>query len=77
MVEAPDGGEIWEVVADRWHVGLVDLVGGAGLLGQVEGRAAAGVSAWIGAQTQQGDQNRRRSSLRERVVSQVSPNPDR
>jgi hypothetical protein len=26
---------------------------------------------------QQGDQNRRRSSLRERVVSQVSPNPDR
>jgi hypothetical protein len=22
LVEAPDGGEIWEVVADRWHVGL-------------------------------------------------------
>jgi hypothetical protein len=46
LVEAPDGGEIWEVVADRWHVGLVDLVGGAGLLGQVEGRTAASVSAW-------------------------------
>ena len=30
LVEAPDGGEICEVVADRWHVGLVDLVGGAG-----------------------------------------------
>lgn len=41
------------VVADRWHVGLVDLVGGAGLLGQVEGRAAASVSAWIDAQTRQ------------------------
>jgi transposase len=53
LVEAPDGGEIWEVVADRWHVGLVDLVGGAGLLGQVEGRTAASVSAWIGAQTRQ------------------------
>jgi transposase len=53
LVEAPDGGEIWEVVADRWYVGLVDLVGGAGLLGQVEGRTAASVSAWIGAQTRQ------------------------
>lgn len=53
LVEAPDGGEIWEVVADRWHAGLVDLVGGAGLLGQVEGRAAASVSARIGAQTRQ------------------------
>ncbi|OKK16185.1 hypothetical protein AMK16_26165 [Streptomyces sp. CB00455] len=35
--KVPDGGETWEVVADRWHVGLVDLVGGAGLPGQVEG----------------------------------------
>jgi transposase len=51
LVEAPDGGEIWD--ADRWHVGLLDLVGGAGLLGQVEGRTAASVSAWIGAQTRQ------------------------
>ncbi|MBS2545307.1 transposase [Catenulispora sp. NL8] len=45
--EAEDG---WEVVADRWHVGFVDLRGGAGLLGQVEGRTAASVSAWIDAQ---------------------------
>lgn len=35
----------------RWHVGLVDLTGGAGLLGQVEGRTAASVSTWIEAQT--------------------------
>jgi hypothetical protein len=31
-------------VAARWHVGYVDLTGGAGLLGQVEGRGAASVS---------------------------------
>jgi transposase len=37
----------WETVVDRWHVGFVDLTGGAGLLGQVEGRNAACVSAWI------------------------------
>ncbi|MFD5411598.1 hypothetical protein [Streptomyces nojiriensis] len=49
LVEAPDGGEIWEVVADRWHVGLVDLVGGARLLGQVEGRTtAASASVCLG-----------------------------
>lgn len=46
--EAEDG---WEVVADRWHVGFVDLRGAAGLLGQVEGRTAATVSAWIDAQS--------------------------
>jgi transposase len=28
----------WERVIDRWHVGFVDLTGGQGLLGQVEGR---------------------------------------
>ena len=38
-------------MADKWHVGLVDLGGGAGLLGQVEGRTAAAVSAWIEAQS--------------------------
>jgi transposase len=43
-------GDSWEVVKDRWHVGYVDLTGGAGLLGQVEGRNAASVSAWIDAQ---------------------------
>jgi hypothetical protein len=28
-----EGGDTWEVVAGRWHVGLTDLGGGAGLLG--------------------------------------------
>lgn len=51
LAEAPDGGEVWEVVADRWHVGFVDLTGGAGLLGQVEGRTAASVSEWIDKQS--------------------------
>jgi transposase len=46
-----DAGVAWEVTADRWHVGFVDLSGGAGLLGQVEGRTAKSVSAWIKAQT--------------------------
>lgn len=44
-------GDRWEVVAERWHVGLTDLADGAGLLGQVEGRTAASVSAWIDAQS--------------------------
>lgn len=34
-------------VADRWHTGFVDLTGRHGLLGQVEGRAAADVGAWL------------------------------
>jgi transposase len=41
------------VVADRRHIGFVDLTGGAGLLGQVEGRTATSVSAWIEAQSSQ------------------------
>ncbi|MFL6110985.1 MAG: ISL3 family transposase [Catenulispora sp.] len=53
LVPGPDGGEVWEVLADRWHVGFVDLTGGAGLLGQVEGRTTASVSAWIEAQSDQ------------------------
>ena len=48
---SPDGGEVWAVVADRWHVGFCDLTGGAGLLGQVEGRTAASVSAWFDVQS--------------------------
>lgn len=36
LATATDGGDVWEVTADRWHVGFVDLGGGAGLLGQVE-----------------------------------------
>lgn len=51
LVAGPDGGEVWEVVADRWHVGFCDLTGGAGLLGQVEGRTAASVSDWIDKQS--------------------------
>jgi transposase len=47
LVTGPDGADVWEVVADRWHVGFCDLTGGAGLLGQVEGRTAASVSEWI------------------------------
>ena len=35
---------------DGWHIGYVDLTGGGGLLGQVEGRNTASVSAWIDAQ---------------------------
>ncbi|MEY9968117.1 transposase [Streptacidiphilus sp. MAP12-16] len=45
-------GDAWEVTADRWHVGFVDLRGGAGLLGQVEGRTAKTVSDWIDAQSE-------------------------
>jgi transposase len=37
----------WETVCDRWHVGFVDLSGGQGLLGQVEGRTKASVLAWL------------------------------
>ena len=51
LVPGEDRGERWEVVADTWHVAMVDLGGGAGLLGQVEGRTAAAVSAWIEAQS--------------------------
>ena len=29
-----------EVVADTWHVGFIELLGGAGMLGQVDGRTA-------------------------------------
>jgi len=36
-----------EPVTDRWHVGFVDADGGQGLLGQVEGRTSATVSAWL------------------------------
>ena len=53
LVPGSDGGEVWEVLADRWHVGMVGLSGGAGLLGQVEGRTAASVSAWSDVQTRE------------------------
>jgi transposase len=51
LVPDPDGGEVWEVMAGRWHIGFCDLTGGNGLLGQIEGRTAASVSAWIEAQS--------------------------
>lgn len=47
----PETGK-WRVVADRWHVGFVDITGKQGLLGQVEGREATGVAAWLKSQAQ-------------------------
>lgn len=42
----------WELAADPWHIGFVDAIGGRGLFGQVEGRNAASVTAWLSAQPQ-------------------------
>jgi transposase len=42
----------WVLVCDRWHTGFVDAAGHGGLLGQVEGRSAAAVTAWLSAQPQ-------------------------
>ena len=42
----PDSGK-WELVADAWHIGFVDAIGGRGLFGQVEGRNAASVADWL------------------------------
>jgi transposase len=39
----------WELVTDRWHIGFVDIGGGQGLLGQVEGRTTASVAGWLSA----------------------------
>lgn len=47
--ENPTTGK-WELVADAWHIGFVDAVGGQGLFGQVEGRNAGSVAAWLGLQ---------------------------
>ena len=47
--ENPETGK-WELIADAWHIGFVDAVGGQGLLGQVEGRNAASVAGWLTAQ---------------------------
>ncbi len=40
----------WELVADAWHIGFVDAIGGRGLFGQVEGRNAASVANWLSSQ---------------------------
>ena len=45
----PESGK-WELVADAWHIGFVDAVGGRGLFGQVEGRTADSVASWLSAQ---------------------------
>lgn len=39
----------WVADADRWQSVFVDAAGGHGLLGQVEGRAGADVTAWLAA----------------------------
>jgi transposase len=43
---------VWQTAVDRWHVGFVDLSGGQGLLGQVEGRTARVVIDWLGERSQ-------------------------
>src|SRR5215213_3321764 len=45
----PDSGR-WRVANDRWHTGIVDADGTAGLLAHLDGRTAAGVSEWLAAQ---------------------------
>src|SRR5581483_4116321 len=47
----PETGK-WELVADAWHIGFVDAIGGQGLLGQVEGRTAGSVATWLTAQSE-------------------------
>jgi transposase len=42
--------EKWELVADAWHIGFVDAIGGRGLFGQAGGRNAASVTDWLMAQ---------------------------
>jgi transposase len=42
-----DERQCWEIAVDRWHVGFVDLAGGQGLLGQVEGRTSTAVTDWL------------------------------
>jgi transposase len=45
--EFDEAAGTWKTVVDRWHVGMVDLSGGQGLLGQVEGRTAQVVADWL------------------------------
>jgi len=44
--------QVWQNSVDRWHVGMCDLSGGQGLLGQVEGRTAQVVKDWLGQRSQ-------------------------
>jgi transposase len=45
----PDTGK-WRIAADRWHTGVVDADGTAGLLAHIDGRTAAAVTEWLKAQ---------------------------
>lgn len=45
-VQDPTTGK-WRVAEDRWLTGIVDAHGTGGLLGQVQGRTAAQVTAWL------------------------------
>ncbi|MEU6656124.1 transposase [Streptomyces sp. NPDC046900] len=38
---------MWHLVRERWHTGFVDALDTGGLRGQVEGRTAADVLAWL------------------------------
>jgi hypothetical protein len=49
--EQDPGTGKWRLAVDRWHVGFVDITGGQGLLGQVEGRNAEAVAAWLAARS--------------------------
>ncbi|WP_405684021.1 ISL3 family transposase [Streptomyces sp. NBC_00057] len=40
----------WELLADAWHIGFVDAIGGQGLFGQAEGRNATSVADWLTSQ---------------------------
>jgi transposase len=46
-----DDGRIRWVRTDPWETGFVDITGGQGLLGQVDGRTSAAVQAWLAART--------------------------
>lgn len=48
--EQDPGTQRWRVAHDRWHTGVVDAEGTAGLLAHIDGRTSAKVAEWIEAQ---------------------------
>ncbi|MEU5024278.1 hypothetical protein [Streptomyces milbemycinicus] len=59
MDETRRGKPVWkqnpttgkcELVADAWHIGFVDTIGGQGLFSQAKGRDATSVADWLTAQ---------------------------
>jgi transposase len=40
----------WRIAHDRWHTGVVDADGTAGLLAHIDGRTAASVTQWLAGQ---------------------------